>query len=290
MYTIFVDTDLDITPSIASKYGFKMISMPYIINDKVYYPYKDSDTIDFDKFYNLLRSGVVPKTSSINIGEYIEYFEPELQKGNDILYIHFSSSMSGTFKIMDMAIKELKEKYPDRRIETIDTLSITIGGLSIVEDIGDHYLSGEYDLDQLIAYAKTIIQHYTVYFFATDLKFFKKSGRISNFAGFMGDLIGLKPIIYIDKTGKMVTIDKARGIKQVISKIFDYIKKVQLDIEKYRIIVTHSGAENEVELVKRKLKEKYGENLNIQLMYVNPTIASHCGPNCLGISFHCKRR
>lgn len=290
MFTIFVDTDLDVTPSIASKYGFKLISMPYVIDDRLYYPYKNDYSDDLNKFYNLLKSGVVPKTSSLNVSEYVEYFEPELKKGNDILYIHFSSAMSGTFKVMDMAINELKERYPNKRIETIDTLSITVGGLSIVEDIGDKYLNGLTDLDALIEYGKSIIQHYTVYFFATDLKFFKKSGRISNFAGFMGDIIGLKPIIYINDKGSMVSIAKARGVNQVINKIFDYIDENQLDIEKYRIIIGHSGAFDVLDSVRKKLKEKYGENLLIQETFVNPTIGSHCGPNCLGISFHCKKR
>ncbi|MGM9873450.1 MAG: DegV family protein, partial [Bacilli bacterium] len=197
MYKIFVDSDLDVTPKYAKEHGLELLRMPFIIDEKVYYPYSDSDDFNFKDFYKTLAKGVIPKTSALNLSEYLDAFEPVLKDGFDILYIHFSSAMSGTFQVMDNAKVELLEKYPDRRIETIDTLSITAGGLNIIEDLVKYKEKYNPTIDELKAYADTIVQKYAIYFFATDLKFFKRSGRISNFAGFMGDIIGLKPIIYV---------------------------------------------------------------------------------------------
>lgn len=290
MYKIFVDSDLDVTPKYAAKHDLGLLKMPFIINEKIYYPYSESDDFDFLGFYKALEKGIVPKTSALNMNEYIDAFEPVLKEGKDILYIHFSSAMSGTFQVLKNAKDELLEKYPDRRIETIDTLSITAGGLNIIEDLIKYKESHNSTIEELKAYSETIIQRYAIYFFATDLKFFKRSGRISNFAGFMGDIIGLKPVIYVSKEGVMTTLAKAHGIKQAISKIFEYMDKVGDEVEKHHIIIAHTAAFEAVELVRNKLKEKFGDNLDIEEILVNPTIGSHCGPNCLGISFFAKER
>lgn len=290
MYTIFVDSDLDVTPKYAREHGLELLKMPFIINEKIYYPYSDKEDFDFVEFYKTLENGIVPKTSALNMNEYIDAFEPVLKEGKDILYIHFSSAMSGTFQVLKNATDELLEKYPSRRIDTIDTLSITAGGLNIIEDLVKYKETNNPTIDELKKYAETIIQKYAIYFFATDLKFFKRSGRISNFAGFMGDIIGLKPVIYVSKEGVMTTLAKAHGVKQAINKIFEYMDKVGDDVANHHIIIAHTKADEAVTLVRAKLIEKFGDNLDIEEILVNPTIGSHCGPNCLGISFFAKER
>lgn len=289
MLTIFVDTDCDVTPEIAKSYGFKLISMPYIIGDKIYYPYKEKDTFDFKAFYQALQSGIMPKTTALNSNEYLDYFEPEFKKGNDVLYIHFSSAMSGTFNSMNIAVAELKEKYPERKFYTIDTLAITLLGLNLVRAIGEEYLKGK-NVEELIEYAEKIKQHYTVYFFATDLNFFKRSGRVNNFQAAMGNLIGLKPIIYINDQGVMTSISKARGINQVANKLISYMEELGDDIKNTHIIIGHTDALDCVKLIENKIHEKFGSGLDIEKIYVNPIAGSHCGPNCLGVCFHSKRR
>ena len=107
MLVLFTDTDTDILPKEARELGYNLIHMPYMINDMIFYPYRDSDTFDFHKFYERLRDGVMPKTSAISPQEYIEYFEPFFKAGHDILYVHFSEAMSGTFNAMHIAYQDL---------------------------------------------------------------------------------------------------------------------------------------------------------------------------------------
>ena len=143
MYTLFTDTDTDITPEIAKRYGYKLISMPYTIEGQEVYPYVDFDKFDYHAFYNRLRKGVIPTTSALSPVNYIDYFEPEFKKGLDVLYVHFSAAMSGTFNALRLALEELKEKYPERKLYEIDTKGITIESYIVTKAAVELFLAGK---------------------------------------------------------------------------------------------------------------------------------------------------
>lgn len=289
MYTLFTDTDTDITPEIAQKYGYKLISMPYTIDGKEVFPYVDFDVFDYHAFYERLRKGTLPTTSALSPVAYIDYFEPEFKKGLDVLYVHFSAAMSGTFNALRLALEELKEKYPERQVHLIDTKGITLGSYNICLSIGEMYKAGK-SIEEIEAWADEEVDKFAVYFYADDLKFFGKSGRVSGFAAFMGNIIGLKPIIFMDSDGKMKTKDKCRGRKQTLTKLLDYIEELQEDMKNYRVIIGHADAEDIAMELTKMFKERFGEDIPIEYDVVNPTAGSHCGPNTIGISFHAKHR
>ena len=288
MYKLFFDTDCDITPEVAKHYNAGLISMPYVI-DEEFYPYKDSETFDYKAFYQMLRGNVLPTTCALSKEEYIRYFEPYLKEGQDILYVHFSRVMTVTFTVCDEAIKELLEKYPGRRIELIDTKGITLGSYSLCKQMGDLYLQGK-SIDEIKKWAETGVDQTAFYFFADNIKFFKKSGRVTGFKAFMGGMMGVKPIIYIGENGKMTSIGSAMSRKKAIDKILEYVDELQDDIKNYPFVIAHTDADYLVDEVKAKLHEKFGQDLNIEVIYVNPTAGSHCGPDALGITFHAKKR
>ena len=196
MLTLYTDTDTDITPAVAAEYGYKLISMPYSVDAKTVYPYVDFDQFDARSFYDMLRRGTLPTTSAISKERYIEYFEPDFKAGNDILYVHFSRAMTNTFDAMDQAVAELKAKYPGVRLEEIDTKGITTISYTITREVGDRIKEGM-NLDEVLAWAKVEVDRFAMYFFADDLKFFRRSGRVSGLAATMGTLIGIRPIIYM---------------------------------------------------------------------------------------------
>ena len=289
MFTIFTDTDTDLTLKEANEYGYKLISMPYMIDDKEVYPYEDFIEFNYHEFYESLRKGAMPKTNAISPLAYKKYFKEELEKGRDILYVHFSKAMSGTFNAMNIAIRELKEEYPDRNIYTIDTKGITILSLNIVKEIGDLYKQGK-SIEEIIAWSNENIDHFATYFFADTLSFFRRSGRVSNFSGLMGNLIGIKPIIYMDENGTMTNISKIKGRKKAIVGLVDYFDKLAVDIKNHRIIIGHTDSLENAQTLGAILQEKYGNDLNIEYVVVNPTAGSHCGPDTVGIAFYAKAK
>ena len=289
MFTIFTDTDTDLTPEEAKYYGYKMISMPYIIDDKEIKPYEDFSEFDYKAFYDLLRNGTVPKTCAINSEEYKRYFKPTLEEGKDILYVHFSKAMSGTFNSMNIAIEELKEEYPERTIYTIDTMAITICSLNIVKEIGDLYLQGK-SIDEIMAWADKEVLHYATYFYADNLNFFKLSGRIGNFSAIMGSLFGVHPILTMTSDGKMMSVAKCKGKRKTLEKLVDYVVELGDEIDKHRVIIGHADALDIAEELAGMLEKRLGKKLPIEYAVVNPTAGSHCGPDTVGVCFHAIKR
>ena len=289
MLILFTDTDTDITPKMAEEYGYHLISMPYSVDGKTTYPYVDFEEFDAHAFYDMLRGGVLPTTSAISEEQYIEYFEPHFKNGDDILYVHFSSAMSASFDAMHEAVDGLLKKYPERKFYEIDTKGISILSLNIVLEVGDMIKAGK-SVDEVMKWAETEVDHFAVYFFADDLKFFKHSGRVSGLAGTMGTLLGIRPIIYVNEEGKMVNIGKEKGRAKAIERILDYVEELGDDIGSHRIFVADADMPDVSNMIIERIKERFGKDLKIEMIEVNPTIGSHCGPNATGVSFHSKHR
>ena len=288
MLKIYTDTDTDINPVVAAEYGYKLISMPYSIEAKTVYPYVDFDVFDAHAFYDTLRGGVLPTTSAISKEQYIGYFEEDFKEGNDILYVHFSRNMTNTFDVMDQAVAELKAKYPGVRFEEIDTKGITTISYAIVREVGDLLKAGK-TLDEVLEWAKTEVDKFAMYFFADDLKFFRRSGRVSGLAAAMGTLIGVRPIIHMSQEGKMVSVGTEKGRIKAMNRLVDTLADLGEDVAAHRICIGHTDAPEIAHEVGRIIEERFGPQ-RIEYVEVNPTAGSHCGPNGVGVCFHAKHR
>lgn len=290
MYQLFTDTNTDITPEIASKYGYKLISMPYTKKDGIdVYPYVDYSEFDYKTYYGELRGGDIPKTFALSPKVYIDYFEPTLKEGKDIIYVHFSAAMSGTFNAMNIAWQELSEKYPDRRFCAIDTKAVSIGCYNIAIEIAKMAENGA-TIQEISAWAEKEVDKFAVYFYADDLKFFARSGRVSNLSATMGGILGIRPIININSDGVMKSIAKAKGRRGALKAVLQYVDTLQEDIKNYRVIIGHADAYDLALEMQEKLKQKYGSDLQTEIHVVNPTIGGHCGPDTVGVCFHAIHR
>ena len=289
MLKIYTDSDTDITPVEAAEYGYKLISMPYSVDAKTTYPYVDFETFDAHAFYDMLRKGTLPTTSAISKEQYVQYFEEDFKAGNDILYVHFSRAMTATFDAMDQAVAELKAQYPGVRFEEIDCKGITTICYPIVCKAGDLFLEGK-SLDEILAWAKDDVDHWAMYFFADDLKFFRRSGRVSGLAATMGALIGLRPIIYMSPEGKMVSFGTEKGRMKTMQSLVNKVMTLGLDVKEHGVFIGHTDAPEFAHEIGKMLQERLGEDLNITYVECNPTAGSHSGPNGVGVCFHAIHR
>lgn len=289
MYHLFTDTNTDMTPEIAEKTGYKLIYMPYTLNGTDVYPYIDFKKFDYKTYYNTLREGNLPKTYALPAQKYVEYFEPTMKEGKDILYVHFSSAMSGTFDAMSIAVKELKEKYPDRTVYTVNTKGVTICSYNIVMEIADLAKNGA-SIAEILDWANREVDKFAVYFYADDLKFFAKSGRVSNLSAVMGGMLGIRPIINMNEEGIMNSVSKAKGRHKALKAVLQYVSDLQESIKDYRVVIGHADALELALELEARLKETYGDDLRTEINVVNPTIGGHCGPDTVGVCFHAIHR
>ena len=289
MVKVFIDSDSDFTLEDAKKYNATLISMPYEMKGKEIKPYIDFEKFDGKKYYDTLRKGVIPTTSALNPEDYIRYFEPEFKAGNDVFYIHFSAAMSATFNSMRLALEELKKKYPERKFYEFDTKGITIESYIVGKALLELLNEGK-SAEEVLEWGNKEVDHFACYFFADDLKFFGKSGRVSGIAAFMGGIIGIRPILTMNSEGKMVPVGKVKGRRNAVTKLVDYVQELGVDLDKHTIVIGHADAMHLVEEVEAEVKARLGDKVKFDVVEVNPTAGAHCGPDTLGIAFYAKHR
>lgn len=288
MYQLFCDSNCELWHTDCKALGLKVIRMPYLVEGKEYY-YDMGENTDFKAFYDAMRGGDVPKTQALNQYDYVNYFEPVLKEGKDIYYITFSHKLSGTFQHMELAIKALKEQYPDRTIRYIDSKAISLPAGLIVYHAALLWKDGA-SMDELEAFVKDFSVHLGVFFAVDSLTYLKRGGRISPAVAAIGNLLALKPILTIASDGTLQNLAKVKGSKKVISELVNYVSEYAEDIEKYRVYVFHGDCEDRADELATKLNEAFGGKLNIVKQVIGPVIGAHSGPGTLAVTFHASKR
>ena len=279
MSVLFIDTNCELNYKTAKELGLNnVIRMPYTICDKEYF-YDLGENYNAKDFFGLIRAGNMPITSGLNSENYKEYFEPFFAKGEDILYISFSSQMSGTFAYLDTAIKELQEKYPKAKYRRFDTLGISMAAGIPVYVAAKMHNEGKSN-DEIIEFLSKFIYRVNAVFSANDLFHLKRGGRISAAAAAMGTLLQLKPIIRLTDEGKLTSADKVQGRKKAVNYIIEDVIKNVRDTDKYPIVILNADCPADAEKIETKLKEAFPE-ADIWMYDVGPVIGTHCGPDTI---------
>ena len=277
----FTDTDCEMTYEDAENLGMRVIGMPYTINNQEYV-YDYGKNTDIDKFYADMRSGAVAITSALNTQNYIDYFEPVLKEGKDILYVHFSAKLSGTFEHMNKAIEVLNEKYPERKITCFDTGNICGGaGLIAIEACKLHN-SGASD-EEVVRFLTEFKDKIRVYFYVDSLKYLKRGGRISAASAVFGTMLNIKPILSIND-GKLDKLTTVKGTKRALEFITKKFVEEYNDDDKVEVWVL--DADNKQvgdELADMIMKS--GKKIALKRYFVGPVIGAHAGPGTSGVIF-----
>lgn len=287
MYQLFCDSNCELWHTTVKELGLNVIRMPYIIDDKEYF-YDMGENTDFKAFFDKMREGATPKTAALNEYAYTEYFEPILARGEDIYYITFSHQMSGTFNAMKNVIAQLKEKYPDREIRFKDSKLISLGSGMVTYYGALKYKEGA-TMDELDAYLDDLIEHTATYFVVNDLTYLHRGGRVSGVSKVVGNLLGIKPILYFNEEGKILNIAKEKGVKKALSALIKYMKTKGSELDKYKVFVVQADCEKEAEGFVESIRAEFGD-LDIVMQPVGPVIGAHCGPGMIGLIFHSKEK
>lgn len=286
MSVLICDSNCELWYTRAKELGLDYISMPYTIDGQEYY-YDLGEKTDFKDFYDRVRKGSVPITSALNPENYKEILEPYFAKGEDILYISFSHAMSGTFNQLNTALKELYEKYPERKCTVFDTNSISLGAGIQVEQAAILKQQGASD-EEIINYLKDFTNKVAVYFVVDDLMHLKRGGRLSAAAAFAGTLLGLKPMLTFNAKGGLDVIAKISGKKKAIRTMADKVINELADTDK-PVYLVDADCSADADLLEQMIKEKRPE-AKIVRQVVGPVIGTHCGPGTMGVIFAAEKR
>ena len=287
MYQLFCDSNCELWHTTVKELGLNVIRMPYIMDDEELF-YDMGEKHDFKGFFDKMREGATPKTAALNEYAYTEYFEPVLARGEDIYYITFSHQMSGTFNAMKNVIAQLKEKYPEREIRFKDSKLISLGSGFITYYGALKYKEGA-TMDEMDAYLDELIEHTATYFVVDDLTYLHRGGRVSGTSKVIGNLLGIKPILYFNEEGKILNIDKKKGMKMALSALLTYMKTKGTELDKYKVFIMQADNEETAEKFADNIRAQFGE-VDIHIQPVGPVIGAHCGPGTIGLIFHTKEK
>ena len=205
-----------------------------------------------------------------------------------MLYISFSSKMSGTFNHLEMALKPLREKYPDARFRRFDTKSISWGaGIQVYYAV--KYFQAGHTTDEVLAYLESNVNSFTEYFAVDDLFHLKRGGRISAAAAAIGTLFSLKPILHVNNDGELQVVAKVTGANKAVSTLVDKVKTLGTELDKYPIIVLDADNQAGGDKLEAKLKESF-PGVEIWRYPVGPVIGTHCGPGTIAVIFRSTAR
>lgn len=278
-YKIITDSCCDLSQKMIEELGIDVIPLSVLMGDNTYLNYPDWREISPSDFYFGLRNKQSASTSAINMETFVETFEKYLVAGVDVLYLSFSSALSGTFNASNLAAKELCEKYPERKVLCCDTLAASMGqGLMVYYVVNN---CKDKTVEQAYEYAESIKQNMVHWFTVDDLGFLHRGGRISSVTAVVGSLLSVKPILHVSEEGKLISVSKVRGRKNSIKQLCDNVVGCAVDLKDQVVFISHGDCENDAVELARLLKEQGVKDVVIN--YIGPVIGAHSGPGTLAV-------
>lgn len=281
-FTILTETTCDLPQSYTDEHNVVVIPMIYTL-DGVEYGGLDNATMSPHDFYTTVKQGKMPKTVQVTPDVAAKFFEEEVKKGNEVLYLCFSSGLSGTYQSALIAKEEIEGKYPDAKIFVIDTLAASLGqGLFVDWAVKkrDAGLSAEECYNELLSEVQNLCHYFTV----DDLNHLYRGGRVSKTAAVFGTMLGIKPVLYVDEEGHLIPIAKVRGRRQALTALVD---KMATKIEGYDnpyCFISHGDCIEDAKFVADLVKKRFGIKTEV-INFIGPIIGTHSGQGTVALFF-----
>ena len=270
---------------------FEERNLPYVCfqyrMDGVEYPDDLGKTMPFAEFYDRISKGAEPTTAQVNAQQYMDFFEPILKEGKDILHFTLSGGISGSVNSANIAKTQMEEKYPERKIIVIDSLAASSGFGMLVDAALDKQEEG-LSLEENAAWAEENKNKLHHWFFSTDLTSFIRGGRISKVSGFVGQALNICPLMNVNSEGKLIPRSKYRGKKQVIREMVKRMEQHAQGGLEYsgKCFMSCSACEEDARKVADMIEEKF-PNLNgkVRINSIGTVIGAHTGPGTVALFF-----
>ena len=281
LYRVFTDSCSDLCQDYAKERALGVIPMLYRIEDKEYQDDYGA-SMSYHDFYEKLRAGGSCTTAQINAAEFERVFAPVMEGGEDILYIAFSSALSGTVQSARIAAQELEARYPGRRLAVVDSKCASMG-----EGLLVHYALNNRDagmtLEENAAWLEENRGKVCHWFTVFDLNHLRRGGRVSA-AAFLGTMLSIKPVLHVDDEGRLIPMEKAKGRARSIRALFEHMKSTAIQPEGQTVFISHGDSESDARLLADMIRAQWGIE-DIRMNYIGPVIGAHSGPDTIALFF-----
>lgn len=281
-FKIITNTTADLPLDYINANNLGLMVFNYTIRDETY---SRGHELDWKEFYAMMRDGDMPTTSQVNPEECKTYFEEYLQETDQLLYICFSSGMSGTYNNACMAAEMVMEEHPGCRIRVVDSKCASMGEGLLVHKAVQLQKAGK-SMDETATWVEENLLHLVHIVTADDLFHLYRGGRVSKTSAIVGSMVGIKPIIHVNDEGRLIAINKVRGRKKSLTALVDYMEKKmgQYRDENDIVFISHGDALEDAEAVRDDIKARFGID-SFMINHIGPTIGAHAGPGTIALFF-----
>ena len=285
-YVIVTDSSCDLPKELIAKHD--LVVLPLLVTVEGEEP-TPNDQIDINEFYNQLRDGKGAKTSAVNFEAFSACFDRYLSEGKDVLYLGFSSGLSGTFQAGFVAAREMSERYPDAKCIAVDTLCASLGeGLLVVLAAKEKEKGATIEeVRDFVENSKLNLVHL---FTVDDLFFLKRGGRVSAVTAVAGSALGIKPIMHVDNEGHLVKIGVKRGRTASLDDLCARMQELAIEPSEQTVYISHGDCEKEAQYLADRITKTMGVKEPVLISHVGPVIGAHSGPGTMALFFLGKER
>ena len=282
-YIIMTDSSCDLPADLAEKMELTVLPLYVDVDGQKYVNYLDEREIAFSEIYAKLRTKCPAKTSAVNVNDFMGPMETALAAGKDILYIGFSSGLSSTYDAGAMAAREMGERFPDRKIYTVDSLCASLGQGLMVYLAWQQKQMGR-TIEEVRDYVEANKLHLCHWFTIDDLMFLKRGGRISGATAIVGSMLSIKPVMHVDNAGHLIKVGTARGRKASLKALADQAERLGVDLDKQTVFISHGDCLEDANYLADIMRNRFGVK-DVVINYVGPVIGAHSGPGTVALFF-----
>lgn len=284
-FTILTDSSANLPEYLIDAHGIKVMSLEFIVDDELYHSYIPGETSDLSQFYTMMREGKVITTTLPALEDVDVIIREQFEAGNDVLYMGFDSTLSGTFDAVSAYMERIHtEEYPDLQIEYVDTKAAAMGqGLFVLEAV--KLRDSGTSLAETAAWARENCLTFAHWFTVEDLKYLERGGRLSKGSAFIGSILSIKPVLHVDEIGRLVPLDKVRGRRKSLQTLVDHFAETAREPKADLLVgISHGDCAEDAEFVRSQIAERFGVK-DFIVVVLDPVIGAHSGPGTVALFF-----
>lgn len=288
-FAIVTDSSSNLPEDIIDQHDLTVLPLTFMVDGEEYRSYLKGEKTDLSQFYTMMREGKVITTSLPNLKESRESIEALLREGRDVLYLGFSSGLSGTYQAIELLLTELAGLYPGRTVASVDTLAASLGEGLLVYYAAKMREEGA-SIEKVRDWVEEHKLHLAHWFTVDDLMFLFRGGRVSRTSAWAGTLLNIKPVMHVDDEGHLIPLEKVRGRKKSLKALVDHMEQTAMSpVADQTVFITHGDCLEDAEYVADLVRERFGVS-DVLINWVDPVIGAHSGPGTMALFFLASER